>query len=180
MRRPFALGTLTREHRVMVHGGAHDRPDGLLGSLDRVATTTLIERLLEPQHAALRSALRGLHALTLELARHDRSPDHLLRRVAGMLDELADLMLDQLEHEERSVFPFLRAGVAPLHVLAELHDHHDEVAVRVRCLRALVDELPAVGTDREHAALVDGLRGLDELARAHRELERQALLARYA
>ncbi|HVV82921.1 MAG TPA: hemerythrin domain-containing protein [Kofleriaceae bacterium] len=180
MRSPFALGTLTREHRLDLAEAGVDTTDQGFAELDRVTTTTLIERLLEPQHGAMRSALQGLRAVAVNLARRDRSRAHVMRRAAGMLDDLSELMLDQFEHEERSIFPFLRAGVAPIHQLGEIHDHHDDVADRIRRLRALASELPPGPSGRELRSLLEGLESLDELARHHRELERHALLARYS
>lgn len=181
MPRTFALGTLTREHPL---GHAEREPrtvDQAVADLDRVTTATLIQRLLEPQHDALRSSLRGLRTLAIGLSRRDRSRTHLLRQAANMLEELAEVMLEQFEHEEQAVFPFLRAGVAPIHVLGELHDHHGDVEQRLTRLRALAADLPAGPTrDRDLRQLVDGLRSFEELVRQHRVAEQQALLARYA
>lgn len=179
MRSSLALDTCTREHRPLATVDDAAEPDDTLAGLDRVATGTLIDRLLLPQHARLRASLRGLHALAVGLVRADRTRAHVLRQVANMLGELSELVLEQLDHEEHAIFPLLRGGVAPVHVLGALHDHHDDVALRVRRLRALADELPA-GCGADGRALVAGLRTLDELARAHRALERQALLTRYA
>ena len=99
---------------------------------------------------------------------------------ANMLDELHEVMSEQFEHEERAVFPCLEAGAAPIHVLGDLHDRHDDVADRLRRLALLTEELPAAIADPDLAALRAGFRALDALACGHHALERDALLTRFS
>jgi iron-sulfur cluster repair protein YtfE (RIC family) len=184
MRTAFARGTMT-EHVLPSLEPDDDatRVDGEhdLSQLDRVTTNVLIQRLLEPQHDMLRSTLRGLRDTAAGLARCDRTRSHVLRRAAGMITELADVMNEQFEHEERSVFPFLQAGVAPIHSLGEIHDHHHDVDGRLRRLWALTAELtPSHDTAAGIASLLEGLDALDGLVRRHRQIECQGLLARYS
>lgn len=179
MRRRFAEGTLAREHRPPARADdRHELDDRGLADLARVSTSTLIHRLLEPQHVAIRANLTDLRALADRLAARDRSP--VLRRAANMLDELHEVMSEQFEHEERAVFPCLEAGAAPIHVLGDLHDRHDDVADRLGRLALLTEELPAATADPDVAALRAGFRTLAALAGGHHALERDALLTRFS
>ena len=181
----FALGTIT-DGRVPSPDAADRHPtdgggDHDLSDLGRVTTPVLIQRLLEPQHDMLRSTLRGLRDTAAGLARRDRSRSHVLRRASAMIDELSDVMTEQFEHEERSVFPFLQAGVAPIHRLGAIHDHHDDIAGRLRRLWALTAELePSRDHAADHGALLEGLDALEGLFRRHRQSECEGLLARYS
>ena len=202
MRKPIALGTVPREDRVSAPRLADDDdddddeleldPDGAvlqaltahdheLADLDRVATATLILRLLVPQHATLRATLQGLRTRVTTLARRDRSRGRIMRRAAAMLDDLDEAMVEQFEHEELSLFPFLQAGVAPLHALGGMHDHHDDIDARLRRLRALTTELHSGDevTD-DTLVLFEGLSVLETLAERHREVEQRTLLTRYS
>jgi iron-sulfur cluster repair protein YtfE (RIC family) len=203
MRKNLALGTWPLEHRpsgpalALVRDDEPDLdldPDGSVlreltgdtqpgppgGEIDRVATAALIHGLLVPQHAGLRTALRGLRATVAGLARRDRSRARIMRRAAAMLDDLHEVLVEQFEHEERSLFPFLQAGVTPIHQLGDLHDHHDDVDARLRRLRALTFELRSAEVSDDTLTLFDGLGTLEGLARRHRAAEQQALLTRYS
>lgn len=187
MRNHDGTGALTREHRAsavaVVAPADPDRDladlEGL-GDLDRVSTATLVERLLLPQHVVLRACLKSLRATAANLAQHDGSRAHILRRAALMLDDLTDVMFDHFDHEEHEVFPFLATGVAPVQALGHVHDHHDLIDDRLRRLRALTTELQCGDevTD-DIVTLFEGLCTLDVLSCRHHALERQALLARY-
>jgi len=187
MRNDLTLGSLTREHRattlrVVATGDAQRDLADLEGleDLDRVATPTLIDRLLLPQHVVIRACLTALRATAADLAQRDGSRAHILQRAARMLDELTEIMLDHFDHEERVVFPFLSSGAAPVQILGQIHDHHDDIDDRLRRMRALTVELRSGDevTD-DVVVLFEGLCELDTLACRHHALERHTLLARY-
>lgn len=185
MRTGFARGTMT-EHRVPALEVEYEEatlgdPARAPTELDTATTQALIQGLLEPQHDMLRSTLRGLRDTAAGLARRDRSRSHVLRRAAGMINELADVMLEQFEREERAVFPFLQAGVTPIHSLGEIHDHHHDVEGRLRRLWAVTAELPPThDTAAGVASLIEGLDALEGLVRRHRQSECEELLGRYS
>jgi len=170
MRPIFARGTLTWGQRAGV---------GLLPVPDRDRPAlTLIEQVLLPQHTCLGESVDTLRAEVAPAAFRDRTIARVVRRAAGMLDGLAELMLEHFEHEERAVFPFLVAGRAPIGEIGRIHDHHAEVEDHLRRLRALSAELrSAREVTADSLALFEGLSRLDELAERHRDTERAALLA---
>ncbi len=147
--------------------------------LDRVSTATLVTRLLEPQHAALRASLASLHATTHGLAPRDPSRSHIMRRAAIMLDDLTDVLLPHLDHAELHVVPALAAGTAPVAALGEVHDHHGDIDDRLHRLRALTAELlsPSEVTE-DTVRLFEGLATFIDLAQRHHHVEDTILRAR--
>ena len=205
MRPRIAHGTVPGEDRISVPRGPADEDededdhddleldaDGAvlrqltereheLADLDRVTTAMLIQHLLVPQHSELRARLRGLRTSVTALARRDRTRGHVMRRAAAMLDDLEEAIAEQFAHEELSLFPFLRAGVAPIHALGGMHDHHDDVDGRLRRLRALTTELQTADeVTADTLVLFEGLATLEGLAARHREVEQRTLLTRYS
>lgn len=170
MRPIFARGTLTWGQRAGI---------GLLPVPDRDRPVlSLIEQILLPQHTCLGESVDALRAEVAPAARRDRSTARVVRRAAGMLDGLAELMFEHFEHEERGVFPFLVVGRAPIGDIGRIHDHHAEVEAHLRRIRGLSAELRSASEVTPDAlALFEGLSRLDELAERHRETERAALLA---
>lgn len=173
---PRVLG----EHGSARAGGGRDGADDEAAALGRVSITTLIERLLIPQHRALRGSLADLRLTAAGLVGHDDSRAHVLRRAATMIDELADVLLQHLDHEEGHVFPILVAGVAPIHDLGDLHDHHADIDGRLARLRALTAELISPAEVSEHTVvLFESLASFLDLAQRHHAVEHGVLVARY-
>lgn len=168
---------------LSVHSSAQSgaEPQPVLDAVpSRVSITTLIERLLVPQHAALRTGLADLRLTAAGLIEHDDSRAHVLRRAATMVDELGDVLLAHLDHEESHVFPILVAGVAPIHDLGDLHDHHADIDGRLQRLRALTAELISPSEVSEHTVvLFESLASFLDLAQRHHAIEHGVLVARY-
>lgn len=162
---------------------AGNGPTGDLGpdldALDRVSTGTLVQHLLLPQHHAVRVALAELGRLATSLAPVDQTRSRVVRRAESMVSELATVISDHFDHEERHVFPRLVAGQAPIQQLGDLHDHHRDIDARLLRLRALTAELRSAAEVTDGlVALLEGLTALGDLAHVHHAIE-QRLLDRY-
>lgn len=148
--------------------------------LTRVSTATLIDRLLVPQHTAMRAGLAALQVTAARLARGDLSRSRIMRRASTMVTELAEVLVRHLDHEEETVFPLLIAGVTPIHALGDIHDHHGDIDGRLHRLRALTADLIApTEVTEDTVVLFETLATFLDLAQRHHAIEHDVLLARF-
>lgn len=174
---PLALGSQTRPRVARPTPTAFQiEPNDV--DLASMTTAERVERVLIPQHAALRSAGAVLRSAANQLAGLHPGGVPILARVATVIDELVRSLDEHFDHEERALFPSITAARTPPYVIETIHDHHEHVAARLRWLQLLVaDVRAAVGITHETMVLFAGVATLSRLFHRHRALEQWVVLA---
>jgi iron-sulfur cluster repair protein YtfE (RIC family) len=170
----LAQGTWTRI-RVAAPPAPADLPDD--AAVAAMGAAEKVDRLLAPQHAALRTAVTVLRRVALQLARLEPTCAAPLCRVAAIAEELDAAMAAAFAHEEGALFPAISDDHAPAPVAAAIHDHHERFAASLRRLRPLAAEVrAAAGLTGDTMVVFAAMATVGRLVERHRRLEQWVLL----
>lgn len=142
--------------------------------LSTMSVAAKVERLLFPQHRALRIAMTVLRAAATQLARLDATCAPALTRVLAVTDELATAMNAAFELEVRPESALADAGPRA----SAIDDHHERFATSLRKLRGLAAEVrAAAGLTHDTMVIFAAIATVTRLFARHREARRWVLLS---
>lgn len=119
--------------------GTGPEDSATIRALQAMPVAQVVERLLLPQHRALRTKLAAISRLTAGAPRAQGSRPLGRVHLAVLLEEVATMLLDHMGREERELFPRLIAGDLPQHELGELHYRHGELDEGLAQVHALAE-----------------------------------------
>lgn len=177
----FARGTLTGKRITGPVAAPTPAEAPSEAELAGMTTAARVDRLLLPQHAALRAAGAMLRSAAGQLVTRGAGNPAVMDRVLGVADDLAVAMAEHFDLEERALFPAMTAGRPATAVTTAIHEHHEQLAARVRWLQLLAADVRATaGLTYDTMALFAGMAAVVRLARRHRELEQWVVLSRWS
>ncbi len=150
----------------------------------------VIDFLVNDQHVRLRSDMTSLRHLVAQVQAEQSRPSTDLDRMAKVLADFEEVVLDHINREEQIVFPLIcileGRGALPLYSrmniqspVIRLESDHDETVSVFESFRELTDGYRAPETaTSSYNALVTGLAEFEALLRNHISVERHALFAR--
>ncbi len=151
-------------------------------SASTVSDEDLLAHVVE-HHAYARRVLPYVLALLAKIVARHGKRNAKLSALCDVGEELADKLDDQMEQEERDLFPALLArDVRPevlRRTLEQMFRNHAEVRMLLMRMRWLADGFAAPEwAGRTYGALMEELASLEEDALEHMHLERYLLLPR--
>lgn len=135
------------------------------------------------QHQQFRRTLPILSTLAHNVAQIHGEEDPELVRLAILLDTISELLVAQIESEERDLFADLRHEPVPPRVgaaLAQMLEEHAAIAKHLRELRDAAQNFRAPSwAGPAYRVLLDGLARFEADLLRHQRQEDRELLSRY-